>query len=159
MSGEAPHRRFGAEILFEIARPKDLAGRGLKAVQISLRAQRVNSSFMNRRRGARPGGITHGVGTLVSVFPKNFAVSCVQAEHPFDAGNRGLRERIDRVGRAWGQLTVHDKNSPLINGGTGVTRSDGCAPANRRAVRRKSFDDARFAPDTVALRAEPLRPI
>src|SRR5207245_9071120 len=33
------------------------------------------------------------------------------------------------------------------------------APANRRSVRRKFFDYARFAPDTVALRAEPLRPI
>src|SRR2546422_4319718 len=67
MSGEAPHGRFGAVILFELARPKNLAGRGLKAEQISLRAERVNFSFMNRRRGPRSGGITHGVGTLVSV--------------------------------------------------------------------------------------------
>src|SRR6185503_7894722 len=63
MSGEAPHRRFGAEIFFELARPKDFAGCSLQAEQISLRTERVNFSLMNSRRGARTGGITHGVGT------------------------------------------------------------------------------------------------
>ena len=51
-----------------------------------------------------------------------------------------------------------------VNAAVGDRRSrvagvDGSAPANLRAAGRKCFENARLAPDSVALGAEPLRPV
>ena len=159
MAGETPHRRRDLVVHLEIALPKNFPLGHIEAVQIPLRAERVNFVAAHGRRGAGAGRITHGVGTFVGVLPDDFSVRLVEAEHAFVAGNEAAREGIGRIARAGVELAVEDEHAAIGNGGPGVTGADGNAPADGRAVRGKCFHNPRLAPDAVALRAEPLRPV
>src|SRR5204862_4190252 len=61
--------------------------------------------------------------------------------------------------RALAELVIQKVNAAVGDGRSRVAGVDGSAPANLRAASRKCFEDARLAPDSVALRAEPLRPV
>src|SRR5581483_6826891 len=112
-----------------------------------------------QRRGARSGGVAYCVRTIVIVVPEDFAVGCVEAQDPFAARDDPARERIGRIVGALGKLAVSKINPAMRHSRTGVTRSNGRPPKDRRAFCWKFLDDSGFAPDRVALRAEPLRPI
>src|SRR5437016_5520976 len=159
MPGKTPYRRLDPVILFQVMRPDDGAFLPVTTEQISYRAERINLSFADRRRGARAGGITHGVGAIVFVFPKNCAVRFVQAQDPFRARNRALVEWIGRMARALAELVIQKVNAAVGDRRSRVAGVDGSAPANLRAAGRKCFENARLAPDSVALGAEPLRPV
>ena len=85
MRGESPHGRLCAEVLFEIDLPKHLAVLRAEAKKISHRAQRVNAVAINGRRAARTGGIANRVRAIVFVFPQEFAVGFIEAQHTLGA--------------------------------------------------------------------------
>ena len=159
MAGKTPHGSFHPKILFEIAGPDQRALFRVEANQVPFRPERIDFPVVNRRCGARTRGIAHGVGAFVFVLPKNFSICLVQAEHAFAAGDFAARKSIRRVGRAFGELAVHDIDAAFRHGGTGVAAPNGNAPAILQTGCGKFLDDATLAPDRVALRAEPLRPI
>src|SRR6266567_1380094 len=159
MPGETPHRGLGVEILLEIARPKDFSITRVEAEQISFGAEGKNLAVADQRGGARPGRVAHGVRTIVFIFPNDFSVGFIQAEHAFGAADDPLGEWIGRVAHALGKLAVADINPAIGNGRSGVTAADGSAPKNGRAIGGEFFHDARLAPNRVAIGAKPLRPI
>src|SRR6185295_17630319 len=61
MSGETPDWCGDIEFLFEIARPKDGAFGGVEAEKVSFGAERIGFAAADEWRGARAGGVTHGV--------------------------------------------------------------------------------------------------
>ena len=85
---------------------------------------------------------------------------------------RRLRGRSSRGPHAWAQMAMPlfagalDRSIELAAsmdsrgyGRSGIARSDRRAPRRRELFALEPFHDARFAPDTVALGAAPLRPI
>src|SRR5207249_4754427 len=56
-------------------------------------------------------------------------------------------------------LAIHDVDAAVGDGGAGEAAADRGAPENFRAALRELGQDALFAPDTVAVGAEPLGPI
>src|SRR5258707_13367481 len=51
---------------------------------------------------------------------------------------------------------MHDS---LANGGPGIASADASAPPNRRTIGGEFLDNAGLAPNRVAARPEPLRPV
>ena len=56
-------------------------------------------------------------------------------------------------------ITGHEVNPAIGDRRPRVALTDGSSPADLRPARGKLLEKAGFAPDTVALRTEPLRPI
>src|SRR6266513_650823 len=93
---------------------------------MSFLAECVNLPIPNRRRGARAGGITHRVRTIVFVLPEDFAVAFVETKHAFRAGNFTASERIGWIARALGEPAIYQVNAATRHRRSGVSR------ANRR---------------------------
>src|SRR5579875_460771 len=123
------------------------------------RAEGVNPSVADKRRGTRSIGIGNLVGAIVLMFPQEFASLLVEAENAFLARNWRIAEGIVRIFHAFGEKAIRDINAPVGNDGTGVTGADRRPPADLGAVCGKFIEDIVFAPDGIALRSEPLRPI
>ncbi|MDB6123220.1 MAG: hypothetical protein JWQ71_2213 [Pedosphaera sp.] len=157
--GEAPHGRGNIIVLFEFVGPDGFAVFGVEAEEMAFGTERVHFAIADERGGAWAGGIADGVGRVVFVLPENFAGGFIEAKDAFGAGDDAALERVAGIVRAFVELTVNDVNAAFGNGGPGIARADGCAPADGCAVGGEFLDDAGFAPDAVALRAEPLRPI
>src|SRR5438552_5489851 len=126
---------------------------------MAVSAQRIDFAIVHDWRCSRPSRISEIVGTFLFMFPKNFAIGFVQAEHPFAAGNFAALERIAGVRAFRSEQAVGDVHTALGNCRPGIAAANRSPPLDRRAVRRKFLDDSRFAPDAITLRTEPLRPI
>src|SRR5262249_5348277 len=66
---------------------------------------------------------------------------------------------IFRILHAFGQNAVGDVNTVLDDRGAGVAAAERRPPADLGAAGRELVEDARLAPNAVALGPQPLRPI
>src|SRR5262249_5155797 len=98
------------------------------------------------------------VGAIVLVLPEDLAVHPVQAQHALRPGQAVLSRCFDAAGR-FVALAVHDVDTLSGHAGTGETTANLGPPEDGGAAGRELVEDPRLAPDAVALRAEPLRPI
>jgi len=96
---------------------------------------------------------------FVFVFPNDLPVRFVQAKHPLETADHAAVERVRRIAGARRKLAVGDINPALGHDRPRVAAADARAPADGRAVGGEFLDDAGFAPDRVAVGAEPLRPV
>jgi hypothetical protein len=114
---------------------------------------------MHDRRSARAGSVTDRVRRLVFMCPQHAPGFFIETQHAFHPRNATAIKRIGRIGRVRGQFAIVNVHTPARDGRPGVTGSDGSAPAEGQTVGGKLFQNAGLAPDGVALRSEPLRPI
>ena len=159
VGGKAPDRRLDTVLRLEILLPKHLAGVGVEAEEVALRAERVNAVAIHRRRRARTSRVTHRVAAVVLVHPELAAGFFVETNHPLRAGNVPPGKLIVRVGGIFGQLPVGHVNLPIGHGRSGVTAADGHPPVDLRPAIGKFVEDATLPPDPVALGPEPLWPV
>src|SRR5205809_7932979 len=122
-------------------------------------AQRIDFAIVHDWRCSRPSRISEIVGTFVFMFPKNFAIGFVQAEHPFAAGNFAALERIAGVRAFRSEQAVGDVHTALGDCRPGIAAAKRSPPPDGRAAGRKFLDDSRFTPDAITLWTEPLRPV
>src|SRR5262249_53362474 len=149
---ESPHWRLDGKVLLEFARPEHRALFGIQAQEVSLGAEGVDLALVNRRRRARPGGITPRVSAIVFVLPENGAVGFIEAKHAFAAGNLAASPGIRRILRVLRELAIHDVTPAICDGRSRVAPANGHAPTIFQAVRGELFEDARLPPDAIALR-------
>src|SRR5262249_43518127 len=138
--------------------PDDLAVGRVETVEVAERPERVDPAFINDWRRPRTIRVTQlDVRTVVRMFPDLLAGLHVEAEHAFLARHRGAGEGV--LQRRFVGLAVHDVEPVADNGGAGVARADRLPPADCQPALGELLEDAFLAPDRVALRAEPLRPV
>jgi hypothetical protein len=157
MGGESPERGLDAVAFLEIDGPDDLAGLGFEAEEIALDAEGVELARFVVGRAARAVGIGDVDGAGVFVLPFEVTGLGVEAEDAFDAGIFLAGEVVlvqVGVGDEIGQ-----EDEAIGDCGAGVAVGDLDAPEDFGAALGKGVEDAFFAPDVVALRAHPLRPI
>src|SRR5208283_4173174 len=131
----------------------------LQAEQLAHGAQRVDLAVLDHRRGARPGGVAHLVAAGILVFPEDFAVRFVEAQDAVLARDHIAGKTTLGVRGPLIQDAVGDEDLAARHRRSRVTDADLRAPADRRAFLGKLLQDTGLAPDAVALRTEPLRPI
>src|ERR1043166_7326697 len=159
MAGEAPHRGLNLETLLEVVGPDRCAFLCVETEKISFSTKRVNFPIRNAGRDARPSTVTDRVRTIVFVLPKNFSIRFVQTQHAFGSRNFSPRESIRWRLRILRALPIHHVYSPVRHRRPAIAATDGHSPTEFQPVRRQFLDDARFAPDPIALRPQPLRPV
>src|SRR5207249_4376702 len=71
---EAPYRRTDLVVLFQLARPEDLAGLRVETEQVPFRAQGVDFLVLHEGGRARAQRVGDGVGAIVFVLPQDFAI-------------------------------------------------------------------------------------
>jgi hypothetical protein len=92
------------------------------------------------------------------MLPERLAVGGVEAQHALLAGQAFLAGRLFPFGELV-PAPIHEENAVLGNGRPGKAAADVGFPHHGRPVFGKLRHDARFAPNPVALRAVPLRPV
>src|SRR5688572_2212737 len=90
------------------------------------------------------------------MFPNYFAVCFVETEHAFVAGNN---TPLEWVATTLARLAIGQVNASTAHRRAGVTGMHGHAPLHLQPGLGKFLKDARLAPDPIALRPEPLRPV
>src|SRR5205807_4857397 len=110
---------------------------------------------------ARPAGVGNVlVGTGVFVLPDLLARGGVEADDALLAGDADALFRRDRLAVAAGVAeAVHDVDAVANDGGAAVAVAQRSAPEDLGTVLGELLDQAGLAPDAVAPRAEPLRPV
>src|ERR1051325_6797025 len=108
MSRKTPKRRLNPEILLELARPNDLSSLGVETKKVSFGAKRVDFAVLDHGRGARSGGVTHVVRAIIFIFPKNFPIAPIQAEHSLGSLDNAPLKRVLWIGRFCRQLPIGD---------------------------------------------------
>ena len=139
VGGKAPDRCLDTVLRLEILLPKHLAGVGVEAKEVALRAERVNAVAIHRRRRARASRITDRVAAVVLVHPELAAGFFVETNHPLGAENVPPGELIVRIGGIFGQLPIGYVNFPLGHGRSGVAAADRHPPVHLRPIFWKSF--------------------
>src|SRR5262249_38884582 len=159
VGGVAPQRHTSAVILGEVLRPQHLAAGSVETGQVAHRSQRVDLAAGDHGRHARTDRIGDRVSTGILVLPELLAVGRVETEDALAACQAILRELVVRVSDAPGKLAVHQVDLAAGYSRPGVTATDGGAPEDLRPTPGELREDPLLAPDAVALRPKPLRPV
>src|SRR5205823_1846958 len=122
------------------------------------RPQGVDLAAGDDGRGARPGGVADEVAAGVLVLPDDLAVGGVEAEDALGAVDAARLGRV-RLGRVPGGEEVHDEDAVADDGGAGVAAAEADAPEDLRPAPGELVEDAGLAPDAIAPRPEPPRPV
>src|SRR5262245_46474328 len=94
------------------------------------------------------------------MLPQHMAVRVVEAEDAlFSCERAALIEAAFRRLVSLGQDPIGQVDPAVRHRWSGVAAADFRAPAHGRPAFGKFVEEARFAPDAIALRPEPLRPI
>src|SRR5262249_6999837 len=159
--GMAPDRVVALVDLVQFLLPDDRALVGVEAEQMSHRAECVNPAIFDDRRGAWAGRVAQlDIGTVVRMMPDFFPRLRVEAEDALLAGHRRAAEGGVLVfERGFVGFAVHDVEPVADDRGAGVAGADRLPPAELRSALGELVENALFAPDRVALWAEPLRPV
>jgi len=160
-AGEAIQRDNGAVIAHEVLLPHDPARGRLQTPQVAHGAERVDPIAADGRRAPRLEAVGGFVRAQVGVPPEDLAGGFVQTEHSLLA----LRlVAVVPLGLHVGQGpflhgAIHQEHSTASDGRPGEPGSDRRPPPDRRSRGREPLHDAILAPDTIAQRSPPLRPI
>src|SRR5262249_58939414 len=106
VGGAAPVAELPLEVLREVLRPDHLAGVGVEAKQVAHGAEGVDLAVLDRRGGARPGGVADLIGAVVLVLPEDLAVVLVEAQDALLAVNALAGETAGGVLDALRQAAV-----------------------------------------------------
>src|SRR5262249_32791359 len=154
----APDRDRGLQILYEVHRPDRLAGLRVETSEVAHGAERVNAIADDARRGAWAKTVADPlVSAVVLVRPDNLTGLRVETEDALLARRRRAEGRValDRlVGDA-----IHDVDEPGGHRGPRVPGADRRFPKALRSVGWELLKNPLLAPDAIALRPEPLRPV
>src|SRR6266700_6198890 len=142
MAGEAPERRGNSKLLLKLARPQHLSAGCVQAEQVPFCAQCIDLASSDDRRRARTRWITHVVGAVIFMLPKQLAVGLIEAEHPLSPGDHTAMKWIARIRTFRSQLPVGQEDSSLRDGWPGVTRADRHSPAEFQSIGWEFFEDA-----------------
>ena len=157
MARPAPQRCLRFVLLLQVLRPDHAAiGHG-QAEEIPLGAERVDAVAVDRRRAARAGRIADRVGNRDLMLPQFLPRRLVEAEDAL-----GARGGLPLEVVPWQLSSGHeigDEHLAICDGHTGVAPGHRCPPQNLRPPGGKLVDNPLFAPDVVALRPHPLRPL
>jgi len=143
--GDAPDGHAARVMLAEVDGPQDAPVARVVAVEMAHRAQGIGATLVDRDRGPRTCRVADLVGAVVGVAPELLAGSPVEAVDLFHLAGFGL--------------AVHDIHAPVGHGGPVVAGADRRLPAERQALGGELLHNARLAPDSIAGRAAPLRPL
>src|SRR5262245_2479083 len=142
----------------EFLLPDDRALLGVETEEMAHRAKRVDLSIINDRRGPRAIGVAQlDIGTIVRMMPDLLPGLDIETEDSLIARHRGLGEGV--LQRWLVGLAVHDIEAIAHDRRAAVAGADRLPPADPWPTWRELFDNALLAPDRVALRAGPLRPV
>src|SRR5262249_1662896 len=146
-------------LLDEVLRPDRLARGGVQAEEVAHGAHGVDLAPGHGRRRPRAGRVTDLVRAVVLVRPEHVARGLVEAEDALAAGDGIAGEEVIGVAGPLRHRAAGDVHAALGDGRPGVPPAQRRAPAGLEAVGGELVHDAGLAPDAVALRAEPLRPV
>src|SRR6267142_4019311 len=138
--------------------PNHLSSFRIQTEPVPHRTQGDNASASDDRCGPRAGRIADAIGAIVSVLPNLAPRVCIQTEDALGASQRRDRVVAGLAFERGSRLTVEHEYAVAHDGGAAITTVYRGAPPNRRPILRKLFDNALLAPDTITLRAQPLRP-
>ena len=153
-----PDVDLGAEILDAALRPDHVAALRVETEEVAHRSERPDLSVRDRRRRAWPHRVADLVTTWPLVSPERLTALRVETVEALLALHALTRERVLRIALALFQNTVGDEHATIGHGRPGVAATDLPSPYDVELL-RKNVDDALLAPDAVAPRPEPLRPI
>src|SRR5262249_26137024 len=160
VGSRAPVAQFALVVAREVLRPDHLAAVGVEAKEIAHGANGVNLAIDHRRRGARPGGVANpSVDAVVFVLPEEGSGGLVEAEDALLAFDFLAGEAADGVLAPFGEDAVGYVDAAVDDRGASVAEADGRAPADLGPVLGELVEDARLAPDAVALWSQPLWPV
>ena len=160
VSSETPQRRLHAKVFLERARPNDLAILRIETEEVAFSSQREDPSTAHHRRRARAGVVAHAVGRVILMLPNRFTRRLVKTQHALGAAHHAEVEGVFVVHlRALRHLAIRDEHAPAGDYRAGETRIHRHAPTHLRPTLGERLHDASLAPNRVALRAEPLRPV
>ena len=155
----APQRHAGPVVFREVLRPQHLALGGIQAIKVAHGADSVDLAVGDQRRGARPDGVADLVGAIVFVLPQGLAAGLVETDDALLAGEGAAGEGVVWIAGALGELAVHDEDLAAGDGRPGVAAAQRCPPLDLRPLLGKLVEDALLAPDAIAFRPQPLRPV
>ena len=145
-TGQRPDIQFRPVVRREIARPEHLARRGIEGVRVAHRPIREGPPVDDGHGRPRPEGIVDvAVDAGVAVGPKQPAGGAIKTQHALL-----LLGRID---------AIRQKNALSGDRRAAVARADGGGPDGLQLWTGEFLDNAGLAPDAVALRSAPLRPV
>src|SRR5258708_1675965 len=132
---ETPHRRFGIEILFEIARPNNFPIGSIETKQVAFRAKREDFAVTHQRSRTRTCGVANSVWTIILVFPYGLSAVLIETKHSFAAADDSTLERFRGISCPLSQLPVGHIDATLGDCRPGVATANVRSPPNCRPIR------------------------
>src|SRR5262249_4535042 len=120
--------------------------------------------------------VTDAVRAIVFIFPYEFSIRLVQAEHALGAGDYTTSKRVRRIGSPLRELPIRYVNPATSHSRPDIAPANAGPPQNRwpfarqsppnpaffrvnLAFARESRPNPAFAPYRISLRPQPLRPL